>query len=86
MADGFLLTAQQVGVLFALMSVGYISRKSPVSIHSHKDRRIQITLIKQFFKLYRAVYRQINIFQCNDSVGIRLFVQLASYGIIKAEM
>ncbi len=28
MADGFLLTAQQVGVLFALMSVGYISRKS----------------------------------------------------------
>ena len=26
--DGFLLTAQQVGVLFALMTVGYVCRKT----------------------------------------------------------
>ena len=28
MLDGFLLTAQQVGVLFALMTVGYVCRKT----------------------------------------------------------
>ena len=88
MLDGFLLTAQQVGVLFALMTVGYVCRKTNFLSDAFVKGCVNLLLLIVTPCLIVHVFQRPFTGTALANLGLALAVSFAAHliGIVFAEI
>ena len=65
---------------------GDVTGKAAVGIHSHENGDFDFAFCEKLFKLHSAVYREVDIFESDNRVGIRQFIEFSADFAVEVDM